>query len=103
VAGAKTIIGVDLLENKLDYAKEFGATHTINPGRQDLLKTVRGLTNGRGADYTFEVIGLSKTLAQAFACTQRGELVTRTYPLDEVNQAMRALERGEVIRSVVLM
>src|SRR5713226_5280562 len=72
LARARTIIAVDLLDNKLDYAKEFGATHTINPGRQDLLKTVRSLTNGRGADYAFEVIGLSQTLEQAYACAHRG-------------------------------
>ncbi len=36
---------VDLLDNKLEYAKQFGATHTINPGRQDLFKIVRSLTD----------------------------------------------------------
>jgi len=46
LAGARTIIGVDLLDNKLDYAKEFGATHTVNPGRQDLLKTAPKPANG---------------------------------------------------------
>ena len=160
LAGASTIIAVDLMDNKLEYAKEFGATHTVNPSRDDLTKTVRGLTDGRGSDYAFEVIGLGKTIEQAYACTRQGgstivvgapareetvtipafsllnekkiqgsvygssrphvdmprlielymnnklkldELVTRTYALDEVNDAMTALEKGEVARSVVVM
>jgi NDMA-dependent alcohol dehydrogenase len=160
LAGAATIIAVDLMDNKLEYAKQFGATHTINPSRQELVKTVRSLTDGRGADYAFEVIGLGKTIEQAYACARQGgttvvvgapsredtvtipasslltekvlrgsvygsarprvdmprlidlymkkklkldELVTRTYSLDEVNEAMTALEKGEVARSVVVM
>ena len=160
LAGAGTIIAVDLMENKLEYARQFGATHTINPSRQDVVKTVRSLTEGRGADYAFEVIGLSKTIEQAYACARQGgttvvvgapsreamvtlpassfltekvikgsvygsarprvdmprlidlymnkklkldELVTRTYSLDEVNEAMTALEKGEVARSVIVM
>lgn len=160
IAGAATIIAVDLMDNKLEYAKQFGATNTINPSKQDLVKTVRSLTEGRGADYAFEVIGLGKTIEQAYACTRQGgmtivvgapsredtvtipassllvekeikgslygsarprvdmprlidlymkkklkidELVSRTYSLDEVNDAMTALERGEVARSVVVM
>src|SRR5207249_12122157 len=39
LAGAGTIIAVDLMENKLEYARQFGATHTINPSRQDVVKT----------------------------------------------------------------
>lgn len=72
LAGAATIIAVDLMDNKLEYAKQFGATHTINPSKQDLVKTVRSLTEGRGADYSFEVIGLGKTIEQAYACARQG-------------------------------
>jgi S-(hydroxymethyl)glutathione dehydrogenase / alcohol dehydrogenase len=56
----------------LEYAKQFGATHTVNPSKQELHKTVRSLTEGRGADYAFEVIGLGKTIEQAYACTRQG-------------------------------
>jgi NDMA-dependent alcohol dehydrogenase len=72
IAGAATIIAVDLMDNKLEYAKQFGATHTINPSKQELIKTVRSLTEGRGADYAFEVIGLGKTIEQAYACSRQG-------------------------------
>ena len=71
LAGASTIIGVDLLDNKLDYALQFGATHTINPEKAELVRSVRKLTGGRGADYAFEVIGLSRTVEQAYACTRQ--------------------------------
>jgi NDMA-dependent alcohol dehydrogenase len=72
LAGAGTILAVDLMDNKLEYATQFGATHTVNPSKQDLNKTVRSLTEGRGADYAFEVIGLGKTIEQAYACTRQG-------------------------------
>jgi S-(hydroxymethyl)glutathione dehydrogenase/alcohol dehydrogenase len=72
LAGAGTIIAVDLMDNKLEYAKQFGATHTVNPSKQELNKTVRSLTEGRGSDYAFEVIGLGKTIEQAYACTRQG-------------------------------
>ncbi len=57
LAGAGTIIAVDLLDNKLEAATQFGATHTINPQQQGVVKTIRSLTDGRGTDYAFEVIG----------------------------------------------
>ena len=57
LAGAGTIIACDLLDNKLAYAREFGATHTINAKTEDTLKRVRDLTGGFGADYAFDAIG----------------------------------------------
>src|SRR5438552_2990194 len=61
LAGAKTIIACDLLDNKLGYAREFGATHTINAGNEDVVKRVQELTDGFGADYAFDAIGGEKT------------------------------------------
>lgn len=63
LAGAGMIIAVDLLENKLEYAKSFGATHTINSNKEDMVKRVRELT-GLGADYAFDAIGTPKTTSQ---------------------------------------
>src|SRR5215468_4284945 len=57
LAGARTIIGCDLLDNKLAYAKEFGATHTVNASRDKVVDQVRALTDGRGVDYAFDAIG----------------------------------------------
>ena len=61
LAGARTIIACDLLDNKLGYAREFGATHTINAKTEDVVKRVQELTDGFGADYAFDAIGGEKT------------------------------------------
>ena len=161
LAGAEKIIAVDLLDNKLDMARQFGATHTVNASSGDPVEQVQSLTQHKGVDYAFEVIGLPKTVRQAFdSLAKRGvaivlgvtpfetevsipimplifeervlkgslygssrpridipklidlyradklklaELLTRTYPFDQINEACAALERGEVARTVVLM
>jgi len=66
IAGAEKIIAVDLLENKLEYARRFGATHTVNASAGNPVEQVRALTGGRGVDYAFEVIGLPATMRQAY-------------------------------------
>jgi len=66
VAGARQIIAVDLLQNKLGFAKTFGATHFVNPSQDDAFKAVMELTGGRGVDYAFEVISTAKTIELAF-------------------------------------
>jgi S-(hydroxymethyl)glutathione dehydrogenase/alcohol dehydrogenase len=63
LAGAKVIIACDLLDNKLHYARQFGATHTINAKHEDVLKRVQELTAGFGADYAFDAIGGEQTAA----------------------------------------
>jgi S-(hydroxymethyl)glutathione dehydrogenase/alcohol dehydrogenase len=67
IAGARQIIAVDLLDEKLKSAVKFGATDTINSGQVDAVKTIRKMTGG-GADYAFEVVGLPALLEQAFYC-----------------------------------
>ena len=76
LAGARQIITIDLLDSKLEFAKTFGATHCINPGQDDPFKAVMELTDGRGADYAFEVISSPKTIELAFKMTGRGGLCT---------------------------
>ena len=51
IAGATTIIAVDLLDNKLDMAREFGATHTVNASREDPVPRIKELTGGEGTHY----------------------------------------------------
>ena len=72
LVGAARIIAVDLLDNKLEYARAFGATHTINGSRQNVVEEVQKLTGGYGADYSFEVIGLPVTIKQAYDVIRRG-------------------------------
>ncbi len=71
--GAERIIAIDMVDGKLETAKKFGATDTINPGTDgDAIAKVMELTAGRGADVAFEVIGLGPTIEQAFQMTRRG-------------------------------
>lgn len=72
VAGAHKIIGIDLMDNKLEYAKQFGATHVINGSDGDPVAKVKEITGGKGADYAFDAIGLGKVLEQCFACVRVG-------------------------------
>lgn len=65
LSGASKVIVVDLQSGKLDLARKFGATHTVNPADGDTVEQVRALTDGRGVDHAFEVIGLVPTLQQA--------------------------------------
>ena len=158
LAGAGRIIAVDKLANKLEYARQFGATHFINASKEDVTSAVREISRF-GADYAFEVIGRPETIELAYECTGRGgmtvvvglspagsrisisapsfmaekaivgcaygstrqrvdmpmltdlymagrlkldELITRTYPLEGINEAFEALRQGQVARGVIV-
>lgn len=161
LAGAHTIIGVDIDDRKLTWAKEFGATHTINSKQTDPVDKIRELTGGHGVNVAIEAVGRPETFEQAFyARDHAGTVVlvgvpspdmkielplieifgrggalksswygdclpTRDFPmlidlyrqgrldldrfvsetigLDEVEEAFHKMERGEVLRSVVMM
>jgi S-(hydroxymethyl)mycothiol dehydrogenase len=66
LAGARTIIAVDLDPKKLEWAKDFGATHTVNPADGDPVEAIRELTGGFGADVCIEAVGHPSVLEQAF-------------------------------------
>jgi S-(hydroxymethyl)mycothiol dehydrogenase len=66
LAGATTIIAIDLDDRKLEWARQFGATHTINAGNEDPVAAVRAATGGFGADVCVEAVGNPTTLEQAF-------------------------------------
>ncbi len=158
LAGATSIIAVDLLDAKLELARRFGATHTINAAVEDPVECIQDLTGG-GAHYAFEAIGLTEQpFVQSIRCTRRrgvtvwvghapqntpvtidardlinektvmgsmygssrpridfprllalyredklrlDELITRRFPLEEVNTAFEFLARGEVARGVL--
>lgn len=69
-AGAETIFAIDLLPDKLELAKQVGATHLINASEEDpvaMMKDIQG-----GVDYCFESVGNELVLQQAYAATKRG-------------------------------
>ncbi|MDZ7678375.1 MAG: Zn-dependent alcohol dehydrogenase [Acidimicrobiales bacterium] len=72
IAGAGTIIAVDMFDSKLELAREFGATDVVNASDGDPVAKVQELTGGRGADVSFEVIGLGPTIDQAINMARTG-------------------------------
>jgi Zn-dependent alcohol dehydrogenase len=74
LAGASIILAADLLDSKLQYAKEFGATHTINAKAENVVDRARELTRGRGVDYAFDAIGGEATTLQIVDAIRPGGL-----------------------------
>jgi S-(hydroxymethyl)mycothiol dehydrogenase len=161
LAGASKIIAVDLDDTKLDWARQFGATHTVNAGKGDPVEAIQALTDGNGADVCIEAVGRPEVMQQAFYARDlagtlvqvgvpdpamkvelpmidffgRGgrlkpswygdclperdfpmlidlylqgrlpldDFVSETIALDRVEEAFEKMERGEVLRSVVVI
>ena len=164
LAGAHTIIAIDVDDKKLDWSRNFGATHTVNSfgkTNDEVVEQVRALSNGDGVDVAIEAVGLSDTYKQAFYSRDLagtvvlvgvpnpeaelslplidifgrggqlksswygdclpsrdfpmltelymqgrlnlGGFVSETISIDEVELAFEKMERGEVLRSVVVM
>jgi S-(hydroxymethyl)mycothiol dehydrogenase len=66
LAGARTVIAVDVDDRKLTWARQFGATHTVNSRDGDPVEKIRDLTEGNGADVVIEAVGRPETFKQAF-------------------------------------
>ena len=60
------IIAIDILDNKLSAAKDFGATDLINAKNEDPVQKIKDLTDGKGVDFVFESAGLKVTMEQAY-------------------------------------
>lgn len=76
VAGASSVVAVDLSPERLELAAGLGATETISAGDGDPVEALRELTGGVGADHVFEVVGRSQTIRQAYDMTRRGGACT---------------------------
>ena len=160
-AGARQVIAVDRDPRKLEWARGFGATHTVNASSEDVVARLRELTGGFGPDVVIDAVGRPETFRQAFDARdlagtavlvgvpnpamsfevplievfghggaiksswygdclperdfpllvdlwQQGRFpldafVTERIPLDGVEDAFHRMERGEVLRSVVVL
>ncbi len=71
LAGCYPIIAVDIVQSKLDYARELGATHTINSRETDAVQALREITR-LGPDYAFDSVGAAVTISQALAGVRPG-------------------------------
>ena len=68
---AYPIIAVDIVDAKLSFAKEFGATHTINSLNEDPIQKIHEITNG-GSDFAFDAIGVKQTMEQILPSVRNG-------------------------------
>jgi S-(hydroxymethyl)mycothiol dehydrogenase len=103
LAGARTIIGVDVDDRKLKWARDFGATHVINSRQTDPVIGIRELTGGVGADVVIEAIGRPETYEQAFyARDLAGTVVLVGVPTPEMRLDLPLLDffgRGGALKS----
>lgn len=103
LAGASPIIAVDIDDRKLSWAKDFGATHTINSQQQDPVEHIRGLTGGNGVDVAIDAVGLPETYEQAFfARDLAGTVVLVGVPSPEMKLELPFIEvfgRGGSLKS----
>lgn len=103
LAGADRIIAVDLEDRKLEWARGFGATHTVNAGQSDPVEAIRELTGGFGADVVIDAVGVPKTYEQAFyARDLAGTVVLVGVPTPEMRLELPLLDvfgRGGALKS----
>jgi len=103
LAGARTIIAVDVDDRKLDWARQFGATHVVNSTETDPVEAIRELTEGNGADVVIEAIGRPETYTQAFyARDLAGTVVLVGVPTPDMRLELPLLDffgRGGALKS----
>jgi S-(hydroxymethyl)mycothiol dehydrogenase len=103
LAGATTIIAIDVDDRKLEWARGFGATHTVNSRTEDPVEAVRALTGGNGADVTIDAVGLPDVFKAAFyARDLAGTAVLVGVPRPEMTLELPLLDlfgRGGALKS----
>ena len=103
LVGARTIIAVDVDDRKLQVAREFGATHTINATTLDAVETIQDLTDGFGADVVIDAVGRPETWKQAFyARDLAGTVVLVGVPTPDMKLEMPLVDffsRGGSVKS----
>ena len=94
---------MDTDNTKLNWARDFGATHTINAGELDVIETIRDLTDGNGADVVIDAVGRPETWTQAFyARDLAGTVVLVGVPTPEMRLDMPLVDffsRGGALKS----
>ena len=103
LAGARTVIGVDVDRRKLGAARSLGATHAVNAAEEDPVEAIKKATDGFGADVVIEAIGRPETYKQAFYSRDlAGTLVLVGVPTPEMQLDLPLLEvfgRGGALKS----
>jgi len=103
LVGANRIIAVDVDDTKLGWAREFGATHTVNARETDPVAAIQELTGGHGADVVIEAVGRPETYRQAFyARDLAGTVVLVGVPTPDMTLELPLLDvfgRGGALKS----
>jgi S-(hydroxymethyl)mycothiol dehydrogenase len=103
IVGATTVVAVDVDDRKLEWARGFGATHTVNSRERDPVEAIRELTGGFGADVVIEAVGRPETYEQAFyARDLAGTVVLVGVPTPEMRIDLPLLDvfgRGGALKS----
>jgi S-(hydroxymethyl)mycothiol dehydrogenase len=103
LAGATTVIAVDVDDRKLEWARGFGATHTVNSREEDAVEAIRSLTGGFGADVVVDAVGRPETYEQAFyARDLAGTVVLVGVPTPDLKLDLPLLDvfgRGGALKS----
>ncbi|MEX2628082.1 MAG: zinc-binding dehydrogenase, partial [Ilumatobacteraceae bacterium] len=103
LAGATTIVAIDLDDRKLEWARGFGATHTCNSSTVDPVEYVRSVTDGNGADVCIEAVGNPAVYRQAFEARDlAGTVVLVGVPLPDMTIELPFIEvfgRGGSLKS----
>ena len=76
IAGASVLIAIDPAPGRRKASVRVGATHTVDPAAANPVEQVRALTEGRGADFSFEVVGRPELMVQAFDMARAEGTVT---------------------------
>ena len=103
VRGCTTIIAVDINADRLELAKEMGATHTVNAGEEDPVEVIRDLTGG-GAEFSLECVGNPNVLRQAVDVLPRCGvcgLLGAVPPGTEVKLDMDLIMNGRTVRGII--
>ncbi|EID18363.1 S-(hydroxymethyl)mycothiol dehydrogenase [Mycolicibacterium phlei] len=103
LVGAKKIIAVDTDDKKLEWARQFGATHTINARTTDVVEAIQELTDGFGTDVVIDAVGRPETWKQAFyARDLAGTVVLVGVPTPDMTLEMPLIDffsRGGSLKS----
>jgi S-(hydroxymethyl)mycothiol dehydrogenase len=103
LAGASTIVAVDIDDRKLAWAREFGATHTVNSKETDAVEAIKGHTNGFGVDVAIDAVGHPAVFEQAFyARDLAGRVVLVGVPTPDMKLTLPMIElfgRGGALKS----
>jgi S-(hydroxymethyl)mycothiol dehydrogenase len=103
LAGASTIVAVDIDDRKLDWARQFGATHTVNSRQTDPVEAIKAATAGFGADVTIDAVGHPAVFEQAFyARDLAGRVVLVGVPTPDMTLTLPMIElfgRGGALKS----